>query len=166
MTVTAQDFRQGMRRLGGAVTIVTAADGDVRAGLTATAVTSLTAEPPRLLACINQGGATFATLSKGRSMSVNVLGACHLELAMRFAGMGDVPETERFEAGKWTDSVCGAPYLKDALVSFHCTVDNILDTGSHGIVIGAVVAVDVPDVDCGDPLFYMDGDWASLRALG
>ena len=83
MDVTADDFRQGMRRLGGAVSIVTAANGEAWAGLTATAVTSLSAEPPRLLACVNQQGATYDTLSKGRKMAINVLGVKHKALAMR-----------------------------------------------------------------------------------
>ena len=60
--VTADAFKQGMRRLGGAVTIVSVAHDNIWAGLTATAVTSLSSSPPRLLACINQQGATFETV--------------------------------------------------------------------------------------------------------
>lgn len=166
MPINVDEFCQGMRRLGGAVNIVTAADGDVWAGLTATAVTSLSAEPPRLLACINRQGLTFETLSHGRVMGVNVLGAAHKELAMRFAGLDGVEETDRFEGSDlWSSAETGAPLLKDALVSFDCSVESILDAGSHGIVIGNIEAVRMGDGALADPLCYLDGRWMTMAPL-
>ncbi|WP_262691281.1 flavin reductase family protein [Kordiimonas aestuarii] len=162
MPVSAEEFRQGMRRLGGAVNIVTAASGDLWAGLTATAVTSLSAEPPRLLACINRQGATYDIVSKGRTLAINVLGCAHQALAMRFAGLSGEPETERFSDGEWETSVTGAPLLRDALVAFDCRVESILDAGSHAIVIGNIEAVQVRPGDVEDPLCYIDGRWATL----
>ncbi len=164
MSIQETEFRNGMRQLGGAVTIVSTCNGSVRAGLTATAVTSLSASPPRLLACINRQGATYETLSRGRTMCVNVLSSAHKDLAMRFAGMDETPETERFEDRLWHRLSTGAPALKDALVSFDCTVDSVLDVGSHGIVIGEITAVSFGDED-GAPLCYRDGQWATLVPL-
>lgn len=165
MTISADQFRQGMRRLGGAVNIVTASHGGVWAGLTATAVTSLSAEPPRLLACVNQQGVTFETISKGRKLAVNVLGIQHKDLAMRFAGMDGEPETERFNSADWTADDGGAPFLSDALVSFGCDVENIMDVGSHGIVIGRITTIKVADAADYSPLCYVDGNWAQLTGL-
>ena len=54
MPVATADFIAGMRRLAAGVTIVTANQGELRAGLTATSVCSLTAKPPRLLACVHR----------------------------------------------------------------------------------------------------------------
>ncbi|WP_417450837.1 flavin reductase family protein [Kordiimonas sp.] len=166
MPVSAEEFRQGMRRLGGAVNIVTAADGDVWAGLTATAVTSLSAEPPRLLACINRQGGTYDIVSRGRTLAVNVLGSAHKDLAMRFAGLSGEPETERFSDGDWETAVTGAPLLRDALVGFDCRVESILDAGSHAIVIGNIEAVRSLSDQVAAPLCYMDGKWATLAPLG
>ncbi len=165
MPVSADEFRNGMRRLGGAVNIVTAADGDIWAGLTATAVTSLSAEPPRLLACINRQGVTYDIVSKGRTLGVNVLGRQHQALAMRFAGLNGEPETERFNDGEWLTSVSGAPLLESALVSFDCSVESILDAGSHAIVIGNIETIRAADIDVADPLCYIDGNWATLTPI-
>ncbi len=155
-----------MRRLGGAVNIVTASHDGVWAGLTATAVTSLSAEPPRLLACVNRQGATYDTISKGRKLAVNVLGVQHKDLAMRFAGMSGEPETKRFEGARWCAAEGAAPVLEDALVSFGCDVENIMDVGSHGIVIGHIHSIKVsPEADY-SPLCYVDGNWAQLNSLG
>ena len=163
MSISPDEFKQGMRRLGGAVNIVSSAYDGVFAGLTATAVTSLSAEPARLLACINRAGLTYETISKGRCMAVNVLGTEHKQLAMRFAGLDGEPETDRFTGTDWNTDVTGAPMLKSALVSFGCEVESILDAGSHGIVIGSITEISVrEDVDV-EPLCYLDGDWATME---
>jgi len=169
MSVSAEDFRLAMRRLGGAVTIVSVSDGQQHAGLTATAVTSLSAEPPRLLACINQQGTTFETLSRGRRLAINVLAKQHVALAMRFAGIDGTPETERFDGPGWLDTDLGVKRLEDALVSFVCEVDSIVDVGSHGIVIGNIKDIHLSaEISAGsfdDPLCYLDGNWQTYASL-
>jgi flavin reductase (DIM6/NTAB) family NADH-FMN oxidoreductase RutF len=165
MAISADQFKQGMRRLGGAVNIVSAAHDGIFAGLTATAVTSLSAEPPRLLTCINRAGITYETISRGRCMAVNVLGAEHKDLAMLFAGMSGQPESERFADDLWVTGETGAPLLKDALVSFGCTVDSILDVGSHGVVIGTIQEMLVSGSQKPAPLCYLDGDWSTMLAI-
>ena len=165
MAVSSDEFIGGMRRLGGAVNIVTTAEGGRWAGLTATAVTSLSAEPPQLLTCINRQGVTYEAVSKSRNLCVNVLGVEHRQLAMRFAGMDGSEETERFTEGEWQEGVTGAPLLSSALVNFDCVVESILDSGSHGIVIGRVESVRLRAADTSSPLCYVDGNWATLATI-
>jgi len=165
MSISVDQFKQGMRRLGGAVNIVTSCHEGVRAGLTATAVTSLSAEPPRLLACINRQGSTYDIISRGRNLAVNVLGVNHKDLAMQFAGMGGVPETERFDEKGWSPDSHRPPILSDALVSFDCDVDSIMDVGSHGIVIGIIRSVIMSNGENYSPLCYADGAWAKLENI-
>jgi len=164
MAISAEDFKHGMRQLGGAVTVVTTADGDSRAGLTATAVTSLSAEPPRLIACINRAGTTYETLSRGRVICVNLLCVQDRALAEQFAGMDGSPESQRFNSDRWTVLETGAPVLEGALASFDCRVDSVLDVGSHGVVIGDIVALTVSEMGA-QPLCYRDGDWSTLAPL-
>lgn len=165
MSISVDQFKQGMRRLGGAVNIVTTCHEGVRAGLTATAVTSLSAEPPRLLACVNRQGSTYDIISRGRNLAVNVLGVNHQNMAMQFAGMGGVPETERFDGEGWASEQGRPPILENALVSFDCDVDSIMDVGSHGIVIGIIRAVNIPGDEGYSPLCYADGSWAKLENI-
>ncbi len=165
MPISADMFRRGMRRLGGAVNIVTTGIDDEWAGLTATAVTSLSAEPPRILACINRQGVSYELLSKGRTLAVNVLDASHKSLAERFAGLDQTPEQDRFGVGEWSTLKTGAPVLNDALVSFDCTVESILDAGSHAIVIGNIEAIKIGETVDFSPLCYLDGNWATLAPL-
>ncbi|WP_262696280.1 flavin reductase family protein [Kordiimonas aquimaris] len=165
MSISADEFKKGMRRLAGAVNIVTTTDGSVKAGLTATAVTSLSAEPPRILVCVNRAGVTYETIIRGRTLGVSILSMQHKELAMQFAGMTNLSETDRFEKGAWMTDVTGAPLLKNALASFDCDVEDTMNVGSHCIVIGNIRAVHTSGDAEASPLCYADGTWTTLSPL-
>lgn len=160
-TARSDAFRSAMRRLGGAVNIVTTQDGSARFGLTATAVCSLTANPPRLLACVNLSGRSYQAIAKARCMAVNVLGIQHRELAFAFAGKQGEDPFASIE--NWTQAATGAPILTDALASFDCDVEQMMITTTHAIVIG-----DIRHISYGvggKPLLYLDGEFMTSGAL-
>ena len=68
-------FTAGMRHLAAGVTLVTTAGGGSRAGLTATAVCSVSAEPPQLLACVNREADAHRLLLATGHLAVNLLSA-------------------------------------------------------------------------------------------
>lgn len=158
------DFRLAMRRLAGAVCIVATSDGQRLTGLTATAVTPLSAEPARLLTCINLNGSTFRGITESRRMSVNLLAMHHADLAGRFGGAGP-GAGDLFEAGLWDTLTTGAPILRDALVAFDCVVDEMMVAHSHAVMIGEIKAVQLhPGRHA--PLLYADGRYTTLQAPG
>ena len=111
----------------------------VRGALAATAVCSLSADPPRVIACINRNGITYEMISKSRKLGINILSAAHQTLAMRFAGMMDIGDVDRFGEGKWRTLSTGAPILDDALTAFDCTLNVSIDVGSHAIIVADIV---------------------------
>jgi len=122
------------------VCVVTTAAGGTRYGLTATAVASVSARPPRLLVCINQKGATHDRIIESGRFCVNVLGEHQTEVAKVFAGMGgEIPD--RFSAGTWTTLTTGAPALVGASAVFDCEVGEVSDQYSHSVIFGDVVGV-------------------------
>lgn len=140
--VDAAAFRAGMSRLGGACTIITAGHDGERAGLTATAVCSVSAEPPRLLVCVNRSVRAHQLVSRSGRLGVNVLDAAHLDLAKRFAGMVEgVVGGDRFLEGDWVNSPNGVPLLRDALVHFECRVTEETQSGTHSIFLCEVLDV-------------------------
>lgn len=143
-TMDAARFRSGMARMSGACTIITASHNGERTGLTATAVCSVSAEPPQLLVCVNRNVLAHQAISASQRLGVNVLEARHETLAKRFAGMvpGVVGE-ERFLEGDWTEGEHGAPVLRDALVSFECRVVKESISGTHSIFICEVIGVNI-----------------------
>lgn len=156
----ASDFKAGMRRLGAGVTIVTTFDGKSRAGLTATAVCSLSAEPPQLLVCVNRQAWPNAVIARAKRFCVNVLASGQKGLAMRFAGATGHQGEDRFAKGKWGVLATGAPILDGALASFDCELARAIPAGTHTIFVGRVVSV--VSRKGGKALLYADGAFAGL----
>lgn len=154
------DFKHAMRRLAAGVTLVTTAGRGGRAGLTATAVCSLSADPPRVLVCVNRDSAPNRAIVAAKRFCVNVLGTRHRALALRFAGATGVQGEERFAKGTWTVGVTGAPVLADALASFDCAVVEAIESGTHTIFVGAVRAIETHAK--GAPLLYANGAFGAL----
>lgn len=138
----ASRFRHGMSLLCGACTIVTASSGPDRAGLTATAVCSVSADPPRLIACVNRSTRAHALIRQSGTLAVNVLSAGQEFLARRFAGMvSGVQGDERFAEGEWQTGVEGVPVLRGSLAHFTCRVVEATDCGTHCIFLCEVIDV-------------------------
>ncbi len=157
----AGDFRRAMRCLVGAVTVVTSTDGQTPVGLTATAVTSFSAEPARILACVNLQGSSFRTIAQSRRMAINLLSVEQSAIAKRFAGMGDASE-ERFDPARWHTLVTGAPVLRNALAAFDCVVDEMMVAHSHAMLIGEIKAACVAEHHA-LPLLYASGQFTTLQ---
>jgi len=159
-------FRAGMRALAGAVTVLTTALDGRRAGLTATAVCSLSAEPPRLIACVNRRGASYAAFADSGVLCVNVLSSGQADVAQRFAGAGPpgpAAGADRFAAGRWhAGEATGAPVLAGAVGAFECRIAEIVEAATHGILVGDVVRVHAPADADAHPLLYADGRFATL----
>jgi flavin reductase (DIM6/NTAB) family NADH-FMN oxidoreductase RutF len=154
-------FRAGMRLLAGGVTIVTSKFNGIEAGLTATAVCSLSATPPRLLACVNLSGAAYNIIAQSRLLTVNVLAHDQEELARRFAGQFGESSHERFAHGSWLRNGEAPPVLRDALVSFECSVSEMLIVETHAVMLG-----DVKAVNRGRPasaLLYAEGTFMHVK---
>lgn len=137
--VSPEDFKEGMAVLAGAVNIVTTQGPGGRAGLTASAVCSVTAEPPTLLVCVNKGSSAAPAFMANDAVCVNTVGPAHQDLAMLFGGK--TPMDERFEKADWTTGTTGAPILSGAVVSFDCKVTSRNVVGSHEVLFCEILDI-------------------------
>lgn len=158
MTATPSDFIHAMRHLPAGVTIVTAARGQQRNGFTATAVCSVSAEPPHLLVCANREAETHGTIIASGHFAVNVLRADQAALADRFAGRTGFEGAARFIGGPWLKLPSGSPALQNACAVFDCRVVERLSIATHDVIIGEVTYVRSGS-DC-DALAYVDRFYA------
>ena len=154
-------FRSAMRRLASTVTILTTHRLGQRSGMTATAVTSLSVEPPALLACVNRSASIHPDLSDGARFCVNILGSMHVGLSTAFGGQAD-PEV-RFDHGVWQHDAFDVPYLADAPANVFCVVAQMIEYGTHSVVIGRVYAALAQPMAA--PLLYGDGRYLSPSEL-
>ena len=155
----AKAFKEGMRRLAASVCLITTAQADgSRNGLTATAVCSLSADPPTLLCCLNTSSNSFAAVAASRVFCVNVLSEADANVAHHFAGSRT--GAEKFTAGDWRTGATGAPVLTSALASFDCAVVQVVEVGTHGVLIGTVRQVGLSVG--GRALLYAEGGYGSF----
>jgi flavin reductase len=131
-TVTQQQFRDAMSRLGAAVNIVTTDGPAGRHGLTASAVCSVTDTPPTLLVCINRSSSAHGALRANHALCINILAGRHEALSAEFGRSGAAPE-ERFARGSWTRLATGAPVLVDAVAIFDCSIAGLTEIGTHSV---------------------------------
>ncbi|MDO6965045.1 flavin reductase family protein [Rhizobium alvei] len=156
-------FRAGMRRLAGGVTIITSVDAEGRrCGITATAVCSLAAEPPSLIACVNRSTSIAAVVEQRGVFAVNVLAEDQQPVAETFAGRTGHSREDRFAIGDWGIAETGAPVLGGAAVSFDCRLAEIHEFATHMILIGEVVATRVEGEEA-SPLIYGGGAFLTAR---
>ena len=153
--VDAPAFRQAMSLFATGVTVITTrADGE-RAGMTASAVCSLSMAPIQLLVCIGHRLPTHSALTESKRFAVNVLCEEQASLARRFA----TPGIDKF-AGVPVSEHLGVPVLHGALAVFVCDVSERLPGGDHSIFIGRVRAA--ARRDNARPLLYYASGFGTL----
>lgn len=161
MPVSADTFRETLSFLPGGVTVVTAREPDGSpAGLTATAVCSVSLRPPLVLACVEDDSRTRAAMAREGSFAVNLLDEDQASLARRFAG----GRADKFDGVRWETAVTGAPVLRAAVGYVDCRIDRrISEAGDHEIFIGGVQAAEIFRPGAQNPLVYYLGEYRALR---
>ncbi|MEO8722625.1 MAG: flavin reductase family protein [Sphingobium sp.] len=144
-----------------AVTLVTTDGPAGRRGLAATAVTSITDTPPNLLVCVNKSTRSNAMIKQNGVFSVNVLS--HVQEALVGAFSGPSNSDPFGEAALWDTLETGAPILKETLASLDCTLDQIINIGTHSLFVGHVVAVRIGSAIQG--LVYFDRSFCAVGDL-
>jgi flavin reductase ActVB len=147
-SVDAAAFRDAMAALPAGVTVVTARDADgAPRGFTASAVSSLSLDPPLVLVCVNKSSSMHDLLAARTPFAVNVLACGQESIADRFARR----DVERFAGGDFTVDELGPPVLHGAVCQLSCVHHAVVDGGDHSIVVGRVVWSATPG---GEPLVY------------
>lgn len=129
-------FRDAMRHVAATVYAVTARLDGQPYGILATAVNSLSFDPPSLLVCINRTASLHAPLQEADRFAVNVLGLTNRDVARHFMQPSG---PDRFAVGEW-DDVLGVPVLATAQSSFVCRKVNSHAFGTHTVFIGELLA--------------------------
>jgi 3-hydroxy-9,10-secoandrosta-1,3,5(10)-triene-9,17-dione monooxygenase reductase component len=149
-------FREAISHFATGVTVITTVSNGRPAGMTASAVASLSLDPVLLLVCISNRLPTHEAIEASRCFVINVLGEGQHELALRFAR----PAEDKF-AGVPLRAGHELPILEDAIAHFVCDLHERFPGGDHSIFTGLVRA-------CGAvrgkrPLLYFRSGFGSLR---
>ncbi len=151
----AEQFTTAMSALAATVCVVAAASpSGERSGITATAICSLSTEPPQLVVCVNRSSSMARALTDTGWFSVTILAATQEQVAATFAGRTGRQGDQRFDDALWSTHSTGAPVLHGATATCICHVSTSMQQATHLIVVGAVLDVVLPDADPPPPLMY------------
>lgn len=159
-----------MSRLASAVNIITSNGPGGLCGCTASAVCSVSDDPPIVLVCINRTSRNNAILKNNLTLCVNVLRKDQQSLAYEFSRSGG-EMADRFMNGRWSDKMAptetttigeiySLPVLDEALVSLQCRITESSEVGSHTVFYCTVD--DISMGEPGDPLMYYGREFHGL----
>jgi len=158
--VESAAFRNAMRHLAGAVSVITVGRGDERTGFTATSVSSLSADASSIIVSLNRSSSSWSVVQRCRSFCVNILADDQRPIADNFAGKGGVKGVDRYDGAIWRELATGTPALADGLAVLDCELEDAIIRHSHAILIGRVRAVSLRGE--AKPLLYWHGAYRQL----
>jgi len=157
MSISKEEFRRVLGGFPAGVTVVTTIDDDGKPyGLTATAFTSVSLDPPLVLVCVDKKAESHAHFHTSQIFAVNFLALGQEDLSRRFAVSGG----DKFSEVTFRRGHTGAPVLPGALGHVECRIADIFEAGDHTIFIGQVESADTQD---GEPLLYFRGTYRALK---
>lgn len=146
-----------MRHYPTGVTVITAHAPDVGPiGLTATSFTSVSLDPPLILACIDLESSSHDRITRAEAFCVNILSSGQVDLAARFS---TEPGETRFDGVRWRPTPSGAPMLEGAVAWLECEIDGVRAAGDHSIVVGRVLGTSIQG---GPALTFYGGSYGSV----
>lgn len=162
-SLSADEFKAVFRGHPGGVAVITADAGDGPVALTATSVSSVSAEPPLLIFSVSALSSASATLSRAESVVVHLLDAHDLDVAR----LGATSGVDRFaETHRWSRLVTGEPVYHDVRAWVRCAVIGRMDAGGSTVIaahaLQASLERDVAGGDPGDALVYHNRTWHRL----
>ena len=171
--IEPKDFKQALGRFASGVTVVTVRGEDgTDHGMTASAFSSVSLDPPLILVCIKNGNHTYELVEAAGSFAVNILAREQEALSNRFAG-GIVgadgqwtpwPEDrDKFaDLGIQRAETSGAALLDGAIAQLDCSLEAIQPGGDHGIFVGRIHGIRYADADASAPLIYCRGRYGDF----
>lgn len=154
--VDAQLFKLVMRKLAGTVAVFATASDDGLHGMTATALCSVSADPPTVLIVVNRSARTHPHIHRKQAFTVNLLADDQLAVAELFASKSDDP----FGSIAHRRLRDGCPVIDGAAGWLHCTVQSQHDVGTHTIFIGRLLDAGAAPAQ---PLVYQDGKYGHVE---
>ncbi|MDR2256483.1 MAG: flavin reductase [Arthrobacter sp.] len=151
-------FRNVVGHFASGVTVITTVVDGEPFGTTASAVSSLSMEPPMMLACLNRSSSTHDQVVAAGRFAINILAEDQAGLAMHFGRKG----SDKFAGIGYTMSEHGLPLLDGALATVECRIGETATGGTHTVFLGVVEEAGAADKQ---PLAYYRGTMGRLERV-
>ncbi len=138
------------------VYIITARQGDLQGGMTASWVCRASARPPIMMAAISRRSYTGGLVKASQAFAVNLIGRDQVGLARHF-GLKTGHREDKLAAVATLASSAGRPVLEDSLGFMDCLVTADYEVGDHLVFFGEIIEVKL--FKGGEPLMFHPADY-------
>lgn len=152
--VSEHEFRAAAGHFASGVAVITTRVGGRLYGTTASAVTSLSMDPPMMLVCLNRTSTTHDAIYSAESFGISILAENQGGLARQFAAKG----ANKFDGVDY-DDVSGMPLLSGAIAGMVCQTESTTIGGTHTVFLARVSRA---ATSAGAPLAYFRGGFGSF----
>ena len=152
--VTTEEFRDAAGHFASGVTVIGTSKGHELFGTTASAVLSLSMEPPMMLVCLNRSSTTHDAVVETGEFSISILSQDQGHLARHFASKS--PDKFNDLAVNYLQ---GLPVVPEAITAMTCSVDTTTVGGTHTVFLGRVTGIETAQ---GQPLTYYRGGFGAF----
>ncbi|MEH6947423.1 flavin reductase family protein [Bacillus sp. JJ634] len=156
--VTSENFRSIISNFASGVSIITVRHNKKDYGLTASAVCSVSLDPPLLLVCVNQNTGTQKAIMEAESFNVHILGKQQGNLALQFSKA----HTDKFKDLVYSYGNLGNPLLPNVVAQIECQLYKEMTGGTHSVFLGKVHSAKVITEN---PLLYLKGQFGEFTLL-
>jgi flavin reductase (DIM6/NTAB) family NADH-FMN oxidoreductase RutF len=160
MSLDSRSFRKTLGCFASGVTVVTTLTPGTRepVGVTVSAFSSLSLDPPLVLFCLGNSTSSMAAFRTFGHFAINILSERQRDLSIRFASRSD----DKWQGVPSTTWNSGVPILSGCLANLECSLVNVVDGGDHQIFIGKVEKL--KHHEGGSPLVYFRGSYMDPAA--
>jgi flavin reductase (DIM6/NTAB) family NADH-FMN oxidoreductase RutF len=138
--ITDQALRKMRGLFASGVTVVTTAhEGQLR-GITVSAFSAVSLDPPLVLICLANESESREWIAESGVFAVNILSDEQEFLSERFAARAPIVNV-RFDGVPYHTALTGSPILDGAIAWYDCRVEAAHDGGDHTIFVGHVEAI-------------------------
>lgn len=157
MPISKEQFRAALANFPSGVTVVTTKDADGKwHGITVSAFSSVSLEPPMILVCVDKRAGSHDALLQSRAFVVHILAEDHAHHSNNFASR----RADKFAGIEYRTGISEIPVLENALVSLECRLAHAHEGGDHTIFVGEIEKAEVRE---GNPLVYWKGNYRKIK---
>jgi 3-hydroxy-9,10-secoandrosta-1,3,5(10)-triene-9,17-dione monooxygenase reductase component len=150
-------YRQVLGHFPTGVTVITAMADGAPVGMAVGSFASLSLEPPQVLFCAGGSSTSWPKIREAGSFCVNILSEPQEDVCRVFASKAP----DKFAEIGWKHSGSGAPIIEGVLAYIDCEITDVVTSGDHDIVVGAVRELDV--LHEGGPLLFFRGGYGRFQ---
>ncbi|MCE7798558.1 flavin reductase family protein [Sphingobium sufflavum] len=121
--------------------------------------TSVSLDPPLVGFFPDRKSSSWPKIQGAGKFCVNVLGAAHQSLCRQLATSGP----DKFTDVEFRLSGNGSPILASAIAWIDCTLEQVVETGDHYLVLGRVAEMEVVREE--DPMLFFRGKYGGFADL-